>query len=324
MKTRTIFIGIIFVSLLSTFIQPALAETGFDDVPIGHPNYTSITQLKSFGIIEGYADGTFRPDQEVNRVEALKIILLGAGIDVNESTADTEFSDTTADAWYIQYIKKADKLGIVEGYPDGTFKPAKTINLVEALKVVQLAFNIDVSQITITEDPYTDAYASQWYAPYVQYAKDKNLIETNAENKIYPDQSMTRAKLVELIYRLMFVINNEVEKYNPLEDPAVNDEETNGDSSTNTRELNVSIEKSKFIPDEMIVGVGWRIKWINNDSVTHTVTSDGALFNSDDLENGDTFEYVFKSTGTYSYHCEHHPSMTGTITVKPANQVPTI
>jgi len=324
MKTRIIFSSTIFIALVSTFIQPVLAESGFTDVNSSHPNYTAISQLKAVGIVEGYTDGSFRPDQEVNRVEALKVILLGAGIDVSESDTTSSFSDTDPEAWYMKYINKAVELGIVQGYPEGTFKPAQTINLVEALKVTQLTFGIDVSQITVSEDPYVDAYADEWYSVYVQYAKDKNLIEADSKNKVYPAQNMTRGTLVELIYRLIFVKDNEVEAYDPKEDPAITEDDILVDNSIDLPVLQVNIENSNYKPDEMIAGVGWTVKWTNNDSTTHTVTSDTALFDSGDMEEDDTFEYVFNSTGSYAYHCDYHPSMTGIITVKPANEVPTI
>ena len=51
-----------------------LAQQDFSDVASSHPHATAITYVKAAGIVEGYSDGTFRPDADVNRVELLKIL----------------------------------------------------------------------------------------------------------------------------------------------------------------------------------------------------------------------------------------------------------
>jgi plastocyanin len=54
---------------------------------------------------------------------------------------------------------------------------------------------------------------------------------------------------------------------------------------------------------------------MNNDGMTHTVTSNTTLFNSGNLAAGLTFKYTFTTAGTYAYHCIIHPTMTGVIVV---------
>lgn len=70
-----------------------------------------------------------------------------------------------------------------------------------------------------------------------------------------------------------------------------------------------------FAESNLTVSVGTKVKWTNNDSVPHTVTSDSGAFASDNLAKGQSFEFTFDKEGTYSYHCSIHPSMKGTITV---------
>lgn len=59
------------------------------------------------------------------------------------------------------------------------------------------------------------------------------------------------------------------------------------------------------------------ITWINKDSTPHHVVSDTGLFDSGNLNKGQTYNYTFYQAGNYSYHCSIHPSMTGTIFVYP-------
>ncbi len=320
MKIYSFIKPIIALSLFAITTQPVLA-TGFNDLSADHPNYDAILDLQERGIIDGYPDGTFKPDQMVNRVEALKIVLLGAGLDVNDTSSQADFTDTDSQAWYAPYITKAVEMDVVEGYPDGSFKPANIINLVESLKVVQLGYDIDLSGIDVTQNPYADAFAGQWYAPYIQYAKDKNLIDSDDLNKVYPDQGMTRGSLAEVIYRLLYIQEHGLDYFGEevSDQPADEPEE---EEETSAFTWNVNIDNNFYKPKDMTVGVGSTVKWTNDDDTDHTVTGDG--LDSGTLEPGDTYEYTFNEEGTFEYTCEFHPTMSGSITVKPANDVPTI
>lgn len=76
---------------------------------------------------------------------------------------------------------------------------------------------------------------------------------------------------------------------------------------------NVSIAGFAFSPSSITVKKGDTIVWMNKDSAPHTVT--GGNLNSPTLSQNKTYSFVFDKTGTFSYHCSIHPSMTGTVTV---------
>jgi plastocyanin len=71
-----------------------------------------------------------------------------------------------------------------------------------------------------------------------------------------------------------------------------------------------------FSPATLTVKVGTTITWTNNDSMTHTVTSDNGVFDSGNLAPGQTFSYTFNNAGTFTYHCVIHTYMKGTIIVQ--------
>lgn len=77
----------------------------------------------------------------------------------------------------------------------------------------------------------------------------------------------------------------------------------------------VTIQNMAFNPQTLNVKVGTTVTWINNDTVTHDVTSDTGLFTSGNLTHGMSYNYTFNQTGNYTYHCAIHPSMTGSIVV---------
>ena len=80
----------------------------------------------------------------------------------------------------------------------------------------------------------------------------------------------------------------------------------------------VKIEAMKFSPDVVTVHPGDRIEFTNRDIVPHTATAVSAQgFDSGLLNNGQTWSYTPKDTGTVAYHCTYHPTMVGTIVVTP-------
>ena len=77
----------------------------------------------------------------------------------------------------------------------------------------------------------------------------------------------------------------------------------------------VSIEGFAFVPQNINIVAGDTVRWTNNDTPPHTSTSDTMVWDSGTLNNGDTFEFTFNTVDSYPYHCEIHPSMTGTVNV---------
>lgn len=319
-------VAVLVVAMLTP--QTLLATTpvkDFNDVTKDHPNYEAIMDLKTRGIISGYQDGTFKPDKEVNRVEAIKIILLGVGVDTSKTTLHT-FSDTSSNGWYAAYLNKAFELAIVKGYDDGTFKPDQTVNLAENLKMLLKAENITISTTEPAEDPYADTPKDAWYANYVLYAKDHNLIDTNTENMVFPGQGMTRGKLAELIFRMIYIKEHNLDWYPPPEMRNGMDTQQSTQQSTQQEFIySVTIQDFSFTKNSITVPIGTAVRWSNNGSANHTVTSDsGNELESGTLAKSDTYLHTFNTNGTYTYHCKFHPGMTGTIVVKPVNEVPTI
>ena len=80
----------------------------------------------------------------------------------------------------------------------------------------------------------------------------------------------------------------------------------------------VAIEDFYFEPADAAIQPGDTITWVNEGNHPHTVTSDDGQFDSEVLNPGDSFMFTFPEAGTFSYHCEIHPSMTGSVTVGPA------
>ncbi|VVB51348.1 Cupredoxin-like domain protein [uncultured archaeon] len=70
--------------------------------------------------------------------------------------------------------------------------------------------------------------------------------------------------------------------------------------------VNVNITNLNFVPTTVYVPVGKTVNWINNDNVTHTITSVTGSFDSGSIDPGTTYSYTFNQTGTYEYSCTIH------------------
>ena len=82
---------------------------------------------------------------------------------------------------------------------------------------------------------------------------------------------------------------------------------------------NVTIKNFKYIDAEIEIRQGDKVVWTNQDGVEHTVTAYDGSFDSGDIARGDPpFEFVFKTVGEFKYHCTHHDSMKGKVTVAAA------
>jgi len=172
----------------------------FDDVDLGDNNSEAISYLKTNGVVDGYADGTFKPNNPLNRAELLKILVEGAGYDPSADTYNNCFPDVN-DEWYAKYVCFAEEQGWVEGYSDGEFKPENEVNKVEALKMMLEVFG--VNKEVADERVYTDVELNQWYSDYINTAYQWGLLEEDAYTYYYPSHEITRGGVSENLYRLM-------------------------------------------------------------------------------------------------------------------------
>jgi len=167
----------IVIGLKNTFTRLLYA---FPDVPISSNYSEAITELRKMGVLHGNPDGTFRPQDKLNRAEATKIIVKtaeAAGIQMQPTDEELSeiFSDTQSGEWCLdkdgkpwcnEYIGKLYHRGSIAGYPDGRFLPGKTVSRAEMLKMVILTFSED-------EGIYSEKTCQEgvWFCQYVEKAE---------------------------------------------------------------------------------------------------------------------------------------------------------
>lgn len=104
----------------------------FRDVPVGHWASWYIEAAKSYGALDGYKDGSFRPGRNISRAEMAKIIAASKGF---TSPSQNTFRDIT-DHWAKEHILACTKEGVISGYVDGTFRPQASATRAEAAKMI--------------------------------------------------------------------------------------------------------------------------------------------------------------------------------------------
>jgi len=154
--------------------------------------------LNEEGIIGGYPDGTFRKDRLVNRAEAAKFILLSKYGSVRNISNNNVFSDVENGSWYERYVMDAEARGILQGYSDGTFRPANSVNTVEFLKILSNTFSLDQD----LPHSFRDVIGNSWYERYVGVVSVYNLLP-GRDMYLKPASSLTREDVAIALYRIL-------------------------------------------------------------------------------------------------------------------------
>ncbi|MBQ7875958.1 MAG: S-layer homology domain-containing protein [Clostridia bacterium] len=110
------------------------AYTDYSDMGEEYKDATDI--LSNLKIMEGFEDGTFRPDDTLTRAEAAAIMVRLLGKDNWVPEGETRFTDVESTHWAAEYIYRAEANGIVNGMGDGTFEPDSTVTYHQFVKML--------------------------------------------------------------------------------------------------------------------------------------------------------------------------------------------
>ncbi len=167
----------------------------------------AITFLTKKGIIKGYPDGTFRPDETVTRAEF--VTLLVKLLNMNTATnASLPYSDMNTNHWAYRNIKISNDAGLIKGYPDGTFKPENTVKKAEVMSIVSKISNInyDLSdkEVNAVLDPYFDKkFVPKWAVLSTAKAIKEKLVTNHAFSEfVLANKNSTRSEVASMLYNV--------------------------------------------------------------------------------------------------------------------------
>ena len=168
----------------------------FIDVDYGNNNKDAIDYIREQGIVNGYEDGTFKPQNTINRAEFTKIIVVSQFHELEIKhcpLSSLKFSDVKKTDWFAPFICVAKVNGLIKGYDDGTFKPNKEIVFTESAKIISQAFDLPKME------------GRTWYEGFFLNLEENSAIPPSIKKA---GQSITRGEMAEMIYRLKANITN--------------------------------------------------------------------------------------------------------------------
>ncbi len=169
------------------------SAASFPDVEPTSATGQAVDLLTGLNIVGGYPDGTFGPEKEITRAEFLKMLFItlnGKDDDGLFGGNSDKFPDVTSDKWFAPYVNWGVQLGIIGGYPDGTFKPDNNVTVAEAAKMIVTALGFD---------------ALDYSFPYGFIDKGIQLGIFENVSGIGADDSALRGNIAIMNYNMLFV-----------------------------------------------------------------------------------------------------------------------
>jgi hypothetical protein len=182
--------------------EEATEEAPFADVAT-HWAKNYVTDLYTQNIVSGKDLTSFKPDDSITRAEFIKIVIGAFGIELKdaEDISIMPFKDVKAGDWFLPYAEAAKEEGIVTGYADGTFKPDATITRAEAMKILLEAAGADTEGAE--ESTFKDVSQGAWYAKYVNYAAENDIVKGYADGTFGVNKNITRAETAKIVSLMM-------------------------------------------------------------------------------------------------------------------------
>lgn len=192
MKKRilTWLLAISMLGSLLTVPAGAAAVTKFSDVSDSY-TATAVETLRLMGVLDGYGDGTFRPDTVLNRAQFCKMAVYamdGSG-ELGRYSTVTIFPDVKPSHWASAYINMAARKGIISGFADGKFKPGQTVTTGQAVTILMRGLG------------YKDEdMGGVWPQSYMAEAQTNGLLKSTGITSAYA--GLTRAQAAKLFLNL--------------------------------------------------------------------------------------------------------------------------
>ncbi len=182
---------LLIIILMITLLGEVVYGISFSDVSSEHKNTVAIYEMAEAGILNGYEDGTFKPDNPVTRAELSVIISRTLGFKKDEEKIDVKlpFDDVYEGYWAVDYIKYAYKTKIINGMGDGTFLPAGKVTYEQAVKMIVCASGF--------EKEAKDLTGEKWYSGYLKIAERVGILENVT---VYIGKGATRSDIVQMMY----------------------------------------------------------------------------------------------------------------------------
>ena len=179
-------VATIFFRLLTDEVREEHWSTAnpFSDVDGDDWFNTAVSTMSAMGIVDGYEDGTFRPDQPITRAEFVTIAT--RFFDYAAEYEEGTFTDVEGDEWYADYVQAGVDLGLIDGYEDGSYRPGENITRAEAATIVNRTLGRKPHEDHLLDEDvmnvWPDNDADEWYYAHIQEATNTHEYTWTAED----------------------------------------------------------------------------------------------------------------------------------------------
>lgn len=172
-------------------------DSGADPEPIPPVLETE----EHFAYVFGYPDGTIHPGANITRAEVAVIFyrLLTDEARAAYRSETNNFTDAVAGAWYSVAVSSLSRIGILAGYPDGSFHPGANITRAEFATIVTRFLN---AALLIETDRFSDI-ASSWARDQINTAAERGIVNGYPDGTFGPQRNITRAEAFTMVNRLL-------------------------------------------------------------------------------------------------------------------------
>jgi len=264
-------VSILLVITLISTLFPTMMFGASGETEKEHWGISAMQKWVQDGLITGYSDGTLRPDYTITRAEFASIL---QSLFKYSSTTTLPMKDVEKTAWYANAVNKVLGYGVLNGYPDGTFKPNAALTRQDAAKVI-----VDAFQLGKNKTNHTDAIAgfkdrdqiSSYASDAVNTLVKEGVMKGYSNHTLRPQQSITRAEIIALLSLLVDkVIHSEGEYKN---------EELVNSLIVNTQNVNIDnyvVHNNAYLTS----GIGEGDVMIQNSSIKGNLFINGGGSNS--------------------------------------------
>ncbi|NQU18020.1 MAG: S-layer homology domain-containing protein [Candidatus Saganbacteria bacterium] len=188
-------------SIIPTLKQKPLLRH-FSDVSDIFWAKDAIEYIATLGIMEGFPDNTFKPDQPLTRAQIAVLLIKAKGFKVVSDEASV-FYDLPTSHWATPYVNAAVKRNYISGYPDGSFDPGKALSASEGVTILARFAGLVIPK-AVSRNPYVDVDKDAWAAPAIYAAQKAGLLEFIGDQEFHPEDPLTRAEAAEIISKTKF------------------------------------------------------------------------------------------------------------------------
>jgi hypothetical protein len=192
-------------NIITTLEQLNIAKTiniaSFRDIK-NHWAEKDIKAAEAAGIVSGFADNTFKPDNKITRAEFAAMIYKGFSVRYYIDNTDKTFKDVRG-KWHQDNVMALKNSGIINGYSDGTFRPNNYITRGEMIAILSRLIVKEGIDVQDSRVKYIDLTNNYWAKKEIDKLYSLGALDMIGKNKLEPDKSATRADVVNVIVTLL-------------------------------------------------------------------------------------------------------------------------